>query len=43
MAKKNYDKRMKDRWRRKLEKDKMERKARFEKMYGYESIRIIRR
>lgn len=33
MSKKDYDKRMKDRWRRKLEKEKLERKTRFERMY----------
>ena len=35
MVKKNYDKRMKDRWRRKLEKDKQKRDAAFERMYQY--------
>ncbi len=33
MAKKNYDKRMKDWWRRKLAKDKQKRDAIFARMY----------
>lgn len=35
MPKKNYDKRAKERWRRKLEKEKLNKKARFERMYQF--------
>lgn len=41
MAKKNYDKRMKDRWRRKVERDKQKRDAAFARMYQF--ARTMRR
>lgn len=33
MAKKNYDKRARERWRRKINKEKQEKDARLERMY----------
>ena len=43
MAKKNYDKRVKDRWKRKIEKEKLKRRAEFGGMYRHDSIHIVRR
>ena len=43
MAKKNYDKKAQERWRRNMEKEKLKKKAGFGKMYGYDSICIVRR